>query len=79
MERVRHQGGNDLSSYSEDQASRPQFTRTYDSLGPGAILITVMLKIVEDLGTRNYQTAGERNEEAGCSNGLPPYNLRESR
>jgi hypothetical protein len=29
-------------------------TRTYDSLGSEIVLLTVMLEIIEDLGTRHY-------------------------
>ena len=39
---------------SENQPRRPQFIETYDSLGATAVLLAVMLKIVEDLGTRHY-------------------------
>jgi len=54
MDRVGHQGGNNLSVHSESWATRPQFTGTYDGLGAGTVLPTVMLEIVEDLGTRHY-------------------------
>jgi len=39
---------------SENRASRPQFTETYEGLGSRTILLAVALKIVEDLGTRYY-------------------------
>jgi len=49
---VARQGGNNLSICSENQVSRPRFTGTYDSLNASTILLAVMLKVVEDLGTR---------------------------
>jgi len=40
---------------SENWASRPQLTETYEGLGARTILLAVVLKIVEDLGTRYYR------------------------
>ena len=51
MDRVAQQGGNNLSACSENWASRPQFTGTYDCLGAATVLVAVMLEIVEYLGT----------------------------
>jgi len=54
---VAQHGGNNLSACSENQAIKPQFIGTYDSLGTATVLIAVVLKIVEHLGTRHYAGA----------------------
>jgi len=58
MDRIGQQGGNNLSARNENSVSGPQFTWTHDGLGAKTVILTVMLEIVEDLGTRDYADGG---------------------
>jgi len=55
MDSIGHQGSNNLVICSENQVKGLQSTKTHDGLSTEAILLAVMLKVVENLGTRYYK------------------------
>jgi len=57
MDRIGYQGSDHLwDAKSEDGASRQQFRQTHDALGGEIVLLAVMSKVIEDLGTSDYAT-----------------------
>ena len=64
---------------NENQVGGLRFTETYDSLSAETILLAIMLKIIEDLGTRHCAGGGMSAGRRSSDMMLPPYNLDKSR
>jgi hypothetical protein len=55
--------------------NRQKFIRTYDGLGPEAVLLAIMLEVIKNLGARHYGITMLVKNWGQVLSRLPPYSL----